>query len=209
MKIKPSGYVFALIAAVMLLLAISITKTAGAHCDTMDGPVVMDAKKALEAGDITPVLKWIRPEHEKEIKEVFKKTIEVRKEGEQARELADMYFFETLVRLHRAGEGAPYTGLKPAGEVEPIIEAADKALETGSVDELVKHINFVVEKGIRDRFRDSVEKKKHAGDSVDEGREFVESYVIFVHYVEGIHNKASGHSTHGSKEKAGSAHKHE
>jgi hypothetical protein len=43
----------------------------------------------------------------------FTKTLAVRKQSKEAKELADMYFFETLVRIHCAGEGAPYTGLKP------------------------------------------------------------------------------------------------
>jgi tetratricopeptide (TPR) repeat protein len=37
-----------------------------------------------------------------------------------------------VVRIHRAGEGAPYTGLKPAGLSEgPIIPIAEKAIEIG------------------------------------------------------------------------------
>jgi hypothetical protein len=35
-----------------------VPRIAGAHCDTLDGPVVMTAKAALEKGDVTPVLKW-------------------------------------------------------------------------------------------------------------------------------------------------------
>src|SRR5574340_348706 len=100
----------------------------GAHCDTLDGPVVATARASLEKGDVTPVLKWVRKEDEKEIQELFNKTLIVRKQGKEAKELADMYFFETLVRIHRAGEGAPYTGLKAAGTVEPSVAAADKAL---------------------------------------------------------------------------------
>ena len=94
-----------------------------AHCDTLDGPVVLTAKSALEKGDITPVLKWVRKTDEKEIQELFNKTLIVRKQGKEAGELADMYFFETLVRIHRAGEGAPYTGLKAAGAVEASVAA--------------------------------------------------------------------------------------
>jgi hypothetical protein len=107
-------------AAVLLTgLWLIIPGIASAHCDTLDGPVVMTAKAALEKGDVTPVLKWVRKEDEKEIREQFKKTLTVRAKGPEAKELADMYFFETLVRIHRAGEGAPYTGLKSAGMVEP------------------------------------------------------------------------------------------
>ena len=85
-----------------------------AHCDSLDGPVVMDARTALEKGDVTPVLKWVKKEHELEIRNVFEQTMTVRAKGEDAKALADMYFFETIVRIHRAGEGEAYTGLKPA-----------------------------------------------------------------------------------------------
>jgi hypothetical protein len=177
-------------------LLLSIPDIAGAHCDTLAGPVVMDAKKALEKNDVTPVLKWVKKEHEGEIKEAFKKTLAVRKQGEEAKDLADMYFFETLVRLHRAGEGAPYTGLKPAEEIEMIIVETDNSLESGSVDNLVKHITDVVVKGINKAFLHARETKKHSDKSVEAGRKFVEAYVEFTHYVERLYFDAAGHSTH-------------
>jgi len=160
------------------------------HCDTLDGPVVMTAKKALEKGDVTPVLKWVKKEDEKEIREMFKKTLAVRSLNTDAKEMADMYFLETLVRLHRADEGQPYTGLKPVGEVDVAITQADKSLETGSVDELVKTISAEVDTGIRKRFEHALEKKKDVNKSIDAGREYVEAYVVFLHYVEGIYNAA-------------------
>lgn len=61
----------------------------------------------------------------------------MRKLSLEARQLADMHFFETLVRLHRAGEGAGFTGLKPAGrDLGPAIPAADKALRDANVEPL-------------------------------------------------------------------------
>ena len=111
---------------------------APAHCDTLDGPVVETARTALAKGEVTPLLKWVRPADEQELKNAFRQTLEVRKLGEQARELADRYFFETLVRIHRAGEGAPYTGLKPGDSVDPAVVLADKALESGSADKLAE-----------------------------------------------------------------------
>ncbi len=158
-----------------------------AHCDTLDGPVVKTARAALEKGDVTPVLKWVKKENEAEIKDLFKKTLTVRNKGEKAQELADMYFLETLVRLHRAGEGEPYTGLKPAGVVEPAVVEADKALESGSVENLVKLITEVASTGIRERFNKAKEAKKHADQSVEAGREFVEAYVQFTHFAERLH----------------------
>ena len=175
-----------------------------AHCDTLAGPVVMTAKVALEKGDVTPVLKWVKKENEGEIREAFKKTLDVRGKGKEAKELADMYFFETLVRLHRAGEGAPYTGLKPAEDIEPIIAETDKALESGSVDKLVKHVTDAVAKGIRDRFTHAKETKRHADESVEAGREFVEAYVEFTHYVERLYLDVVAHgSHHGESKKIG------
>jgi len=185
-----------------------VPRIAGAHCDTLDGPVVMTAKAALEKGDVTPVLKWVKKEDEKAIRELFKKTLVVRAKGPEAKDLADMYFFETLVRIHRAGEGAPYTGLKrePA---EPIIAAADKALESGSVDVLVKHVTDAVAKGIRERYALTAERKKHADESVEKGREFVEAYVEFTHYVERLHMDASSAGAHHGEMKEESPEEHQ
>jgi len=165
---------------------------ANAHCDTLDGPVVESARKSLATGDVTPVLKWVSIDDEQVIRTAFQNTMEVRKLGGQAQKLADMYFFETLVRIHRAGEGATYTGLKPGVEVDPAIALADKALESGSVDKLVGVLTDATAKGIRERFRRALETRKHADKSVNAGREFVEAYVIFTHYVEGVHASVKG-----------------
>ncbi len=165
-----------------------IPNLANAHCDTLAGPVVITAKAALEKGDITSLLKWVKKENEKEIREAFAKTLAVRKQGKEAKELADMYFFETLVRIHRAGEGAPYTGLKPGEAIDPIVAESDKALETGSVDNLVKDVTDAVANGIREKFTHAKETKMNAEKSVEAGREYVEAYVVFTHYVERLYN---------------------
>jgi len=172
------------------------TKNLYAHCDTLDGPVVETAKKALASGDVTSLLKWVPADDEQMIRTAFQKTLEVRKLGTQARDLADMYFFETLVRIHRAGEGAPYTGLKPVTAVDPAVALADKALENGSVDKLVNTLTDATAKGIRERFQRALEASKHADESVAAGREFVKAYVIFTHYVEGLHSKIKSASEH-------------
>ncbi len=180
-----------------------LSNNAFAHCDTLDGPVVKTARIALEKGDITPLLKWVRAKDEKEIKDAFEKTLAVRTKGVEAKELADMYFFETLVRIHRAGEGMPYTGLKPNGAVDPAVVMADKALETGSVDKLVDVLTKAMAKGIRERFQHASETKKHDVDSVAAGREFDEAYVIFTHYVEGLHAIIKGSGGHHSEDTKG------
>ncbi|MEW6116288.1 MAG: DUF6448 family protein [Nitrospirota bacterium] len=199
-----------LVTAIIVCISIwFVPGVADAHCDTLDGPVIMTAKAALEKGDVTPVLKWVRKEDEPAIREMFKKTLSVRSKGPEARELADRYFFETLVRIHRAGEGAPYTGLQPAGSLEPSIAAADKALKAGSADHLVTMITDAAAKGIRERFAHVVEAKKHAEESVEAGRKFVEAYVDYTHYVERLHNDATAHHAHhGGPKKTGSAEHH-
>lgn len=175
---------------IALMIAYIGSRAVFAHCDTLDGPVIVDAKAALEKGDVTAVLKWVKKTDETEITAVFKKTLVVRNLSPEAKELADMYFFETLVRIHRAGEGAAYTGLKPAGTVEPTVAAADKAIETGSVDTLAKELSQMASEGVRHRFQRVIETKKHTAHNVEAGREYVKAYVEFVHYVENMHNLA-------------------
>jgi len=181
-------------------------RLAAAHCDTLDGPVVAEARDALGEGDVTPVLKWVQAGDEAEIRQAFEKTLAVRKLNPEAREFADMYFFETLVRIHRAGEGAPYTGLKAAGTVEPVVARADQALVKGSVDELTKAIAAHTVEGIRERFNRAVETRKHAGESVQAGREYVEAYVDYVHYLEGIAQVVHGAPHHAEKPEASHQH---
>jgi hypothetical protein len=180
-------------AAVIMVLvgACVVPNHAWAHCDSLEGPVVEDARLALEKGDPTPVLKWVSKEHEGEIREAFKQTMAVRVKGGDARDLADRYFFVTLVRIHRAGEGEAFTGLKPASSVDPGIAAADKALKTGSANELAKHMSAAVNEGIQKRFAVVLQRKKHAAASIAAGREFVEAYVDYIHFVESINRLAS------------------
>ena len=164
---------------------------AQAHCDGLDGPVVKAARKALETGNVNFILIWVQKKDEGEIKKAFQKTLAVRKLDPQAKELADMYFFETLVRIHRAGEGAPYTGLQPAGrDLGPAIPAADKALENGRIEPLVKLLTEAMQIGIREQFKQMIAKKKFGKDDVSAGREYVKGYVEFLHYVERMYEAA-------------------
>ncbi|MBW6515704.1 MAG: hypothetical protein K0B81_03690 [Candidatus Cloacimonetes bacterium] len=168
-----------------------------AHCDSIDGPVISAAKKALDTENVNLVLIWIPQEDEADLIEVFEQVLSIRKISPQVKELADRFFFETLVRIHRAGEGETYTGIKPAGtEIDPIIEFADDSIDNGSVDDLLDEITNELTKGIRERFALVMEKKKHKEDSVDAGREYVEAYVTYVHFVESLHNILSAKGSH-------------
>ena len=175
------------------IVVLAMVGRVGAHCDTMDGPVVKDARAALERGDVTPALKWVGKDQEATVRQAFQKTLVVRAKGPEALELADLYFFETLVRLHREGEGAAYTGLKPAGTpMEPGVAESDKALDSGRAEELIKGATDAVAAGIRQRYTEAAEARKHAGESVEAGRKYVAAYVGFVHYVEHIFESAKG-----------------
>ena len=180
-----------------------------AHCDGLDGPVVKAAQKALESGNVNLVLIWVQKKDEAEIKKAFQNTLAVRKLNLQAKALADNYFFETLVRIHRAGEGAPYTGLQPAGRaLGPAIPAADKALEDGKIEPLVKLLTETLQPGVREQFKQTLARRKFRTDDVSAGQEYVKRYVEFVHYVERLYeaakNPAEGHY---SEPQAATAHK--
>lgn len=176
------------VAAISLVTASLWTVSAQAHCDTLDGPVVSTARKALESGNVNPVLAWVQAKDEAEIRSAFQKALNVRKSGGEARELADMYFFETLVRVHRTGEGAPYTGLKPAGTTEPPVAAADKAIATGRLQELASVISRRTEQGLHRHFEQVMAKKRYDANDVAAGRSYSNAYVEFVHYAERLYN---------------------
>lgn len=109
---------------------------ASAHCDAANGPVVWAAQEALEAGNVTLILPYVKAGAEADLMAAFQHALEVRKLGGEAPAQADRYFFEMAVRLHRAGEGAAYTGLKEETDHGAALAAADEALEAGSLDEL-------------------------------------------------------------------------
>ncbi len=187
------------IAAMVMFLALG--GEALAHCDGLDGPVVTSARQALAKGDVKLVLPWVAARDEAEIRKAFELAVAVRGKGEKAKELADTYFFETLVRVHRAGEGAPYTGLKPAGrDLGPAVPAADKALETGNPMELLELVNDKVHDGIHKYYTEARQKKLHAADSVEAGRAYVNAYVPYVHFVERLYEAATTPIAHGAAE---------
>jgi hypothetical protein len=197
------------VVGLFLGLVVLVPGRALAHCDGLDGPVVTAARQALEANDVNRVLIWVKKQDEPAIRKAFEQTLAVRKLSPQARELADMYFFETLVRVHRAGEGAPYTGLKPAGrDLGPAIPGADRALESGNVEPLVRLLVGAAEKGLRERFAEARAARNYPVGNVEAGREYIEKYVPFIHYVERLYQSATtGAPDHEAE--AGTAAQHE
>ena len=198
-----------LVTAAAVVAAFAWTAPAQAHCDTLDGPVVAAARKALDSGNVNLVLVWVQKDDEAEIRHAFQRARNVRKSGGEAKELADMYFFETLVRIHRAGEGAGYTGLKPAGMVEPPVAAADKAIATGKLQPLAKLVSDRMEKGLHTHFDQVMTKRRYDPNDVEAGRAYSSAYVEFTHYAERLYNAAETMAPeHVQKTQAAPAHTH-
>lgn len=193
----------AVISVVVVLLVIGLVDTVAvlAHCDTMAGPVIVDAQKALSTKDISQVLKWVKVDDEPEITRAFEKTLAAREASAEARQVADAYFFETLVRVHRAGEGEPYTGLKSSEAIEPGIAMADESLIKGDVQPTISEITESLANRIATLFAAANEASKHKDQDIESGRAYVRAYVEYIHFVESVHALAAesgGH--HGSDE---------
>jgi hypothetical protein len=146
------------------------------HCDSMDGPVVTAARRALDENDLAIALPYVPAQAEAEVRAAFEQVLPIRGIGGSIGELADRWFFETVVRLHRAGEGAAYTGLKPAGQdVGPVVPVAERAIRTGSADELVRILTEVVAHETKTRLDRAMALKQHQHRSVAAAREYVEA----------------------------------
>lgn len=171
----------------IVIAALWLTPLLSAHCDSMDGPVVQAARRALAAGDVKLVLPWVQQDKEPGIRAAFVQAMKVRALDSAAQKLADTWFFETLVRVHRAGEGAPYDGLKAdASAFGPALLAADKAIASGDLQGLEKTLTTAVSQGLRQRFARVRDAQAHAAHSVEAGRQYVAAYVEFIHFAEGV-----------------------
>ncbi len=157
------------------------------HCDSMDGPVVTVARRALEKEDVNLILPYVKDHASADVKSAFEKALRARKSDPAAREVADVYFFETAVRLHRAGEGAPYTGLKPAGlDVGPVIPVAEKAIETGSPDALIRLLTDTLRREVQHRFEHIKHLRDYRTGDVAQAREYVEAMLgleVYSHHL--------------------------
>jgi len=175
------------------------------HCDTMDGPVVSAARDALASGQVERVLPFVHVDGEAEIRAAFDEAMAVRGQGPQAAKLADRWFFENVVRVHRAGEGAPYAGLKPAGLSEgPVIGVAERALETGAPDELITVLSDFVAAEVKERLDHVMELKAKADRGLTEARAYVEamlglqvwSHKVYLATAASAHGTAADHEHH-------------
>jgi hypothetical protein len=156
------------------------------HCDSMDGPVAKAAIRALEERDVDLILPYVHESGEEEVRRAFEKAGATRAIPE-ARELADRWFVETVVRVHRAGEGAPYTGLRAAGlDVGPVIPAAERAIEMGSPEALLQVLGDTLHDEIKRRLDRVMELQAHR-ETVAEAREYVEAMLGFEVWAHNLH----------------------
>ena len=165
-----------------------VSMPASAHCDSYDGPVIKDAMKALETNNVDLVFKWITQDQEKEIVGLFDKTYNLKKGDKEIYSIVEKHFLETLVRLHRETEGAPYTGLKPAGTTKQIVVLSDKAIENHDIDNLLAQLNNHIADVIKEKYHKVETLNKVKDNSAQEGRAYVEAYVDYTHSLEAFHD---------------------
>ena len=177
---------------IIIGFALTSLQKVQAHCVTMNGPVITAANEALKTGNVNLILIWVKPGDEAEIKALFEKTLQLRKINTDVQQLADRNFFENLVRIHRSGEGCPCEGIKEFREIEPHIAEIDKAIEQGKIDSILQQLNTLVNNKVNREFHVLISKKAYNKNDVKAGREYVESYVRFMHYVEGLYKTAQG-----------------
>lgn len=195
--LKNSFFASQLFFVLSFFILISYNNLIYAHCDSIEGPVVKACQKALETGNINYVLVWVQEADEHVIRDSFDKTLKVRTLSEDAKDLADMYFFETVVRIHRQGEGEPYSGLKPVGyEIPHGIKAADLAIESGSIEEIISEQPAELHPKITELFEEVKGKLNYEVDDVKAGREYVKAYVHFIHFIEGLYGETEHPELH-------------
>lgn len=176
----------------------SFVRTASAHCDTEDGPAVTDGRRALETGNVNIALKWVHEDSEDAVRDAFDRAVVVRALSPEARDLADRYFLDVLVRIHRAGEGAGFEGIKPAGtDVPAQVVAADEALAAGRIDPLRGLVDDERWEELERRFDRAVSLKDFDVDDLVAAREYMDAYVSFFKYAEGHdHHHHDQHEHH-------------
>ncbi|HLS12873.1 MAG TPA: DUF6448 family protein, partial [Flavobacteriaceae bacterium] len=174
-----------------------LTSVSGfAHCDSYDGPVIKDALTALDNNNVELVLKWIDSHQEQEVIALFNKTYNLKDGDIEVYTIVEKHFLETLVRLHRETEGAPFTGLKPAGSMTPMVEMADRSIEINSMDEVSKTVTTHLEEVLRERYAKVMELSKTKDNSVEEGRAYVHAYVEYTHTLEALEHILHGDFAH-------------
>lgn len=180
-----------------LLLVFGFTFSSEAHCDRVNGPVAVAAKKALQTGDSAHALIWVTDQQADELKSIFEQSLEVYAQGGDSQALAERYFMENTVRLHRQAEGMPYTGLKPAQPNPEDIQAAEEALESDDVAEVTDLLTQEIRHKISELHANAIAAKDNKGQSVEAGRKWVDAYVQYVVFIHGLYQNIQAGPAHG------------
>lgn len=191
------GKIMGVIISLVMLCAV-VSGTVYAHCDTESGPVAVDARKALETAKFKTVAIWVGKEQTQELQDNFEQALAVYRMGGKAEALAERYFTETAIRLHREAEGMSYTGLKPAQPLPRDIAKAEKALDTGNLKPVTDLLSGELQKEMQKWFKKALAaKKEYNGENLEAGREWVDAYVKYVIYIHGLHKAIKAGPKHG------------
>ncbi len=181
----------------LFITVLSLPQAAQAHCDTVNGPVAVAAREALATEDVDKVLVWVTKDQEAELEATYRQAMKVYEQGGKSKELAERYFMENAVRLHRLAEGMPYTGLKPAQPHPEAIQTAEKALRLGKLKPATDLLITDMKEKALHLFEEAIEARKHKDESVSAGRKWVNAYVKYVIYLEGLHHSIQAGPAHG------------
>lgn len=168
-----------------------------AHCDRVNGPVAIDARKALETGDISHALIWVTDQQTEELNSKFEQSLKVYANGDDSQELAELYFMSETVRLHREAEGMPFTGLKPAQSNARDIQIAEKAITSGELAPVTEMLASEIGQKTSELYNKAMEAKSMKDESIEAGREWVDAYVQYIVYVHSLYQNIQAGPAHG------------
>lgn len=190
--IKPT-----ILSTLLFIVGLVLPQMAEAHCDTMNGPVAVAAREALATKNVDHVLIWVTQEQEGELETTYRQAMKVYGQGGDSKELAKRYFMENVVRLHRIAEGMSYTGLKPAQPHPEAIQKAEEALEMGELNPATDLLIADMKEKASHLFEEAMKAKEHKDESVAAGRKWVNAYVKYAIYIEGLHHTIQAGPAHG------------
>jgi hypothetical protein len=156
---------------------------AAAERDLADEIVAQAARDALRTGDFTPIVIWVQKPQEQALHAAFRQTQAVRVLNREARELADEYFVDVAVRLHREAERDLFDG--------PARRAATRALAEHDGEIVVDVIVDRMRANLRARLRDVAQRRDFARGDVAGGRAYVASYTAFLRYAAALYAAAT------------------
>lgn len=186
-----------IILSLMVFGLVSVRPAYG-HCDKLDGPVAIAAREALDTGEFNVIRIWVGEDQEAELQDAFHQAREVRDLSSDAQQLADRYFIETAVRLHRAAEGMPFTGVKPAGTPNPEdIRAGDQAIQSGEIDPVLELLQNQLSENVKKWYRQAMDAKQAKDQNIQAGREWVDAYVQYIVYVHQLSQRIQSPPAHG------------